>query len=445
MKKHAGLLAVLLVLALILCLFPTAALADPSDGEGEAPAETTETEAPAEETPGEETETPPEDTPEEAPSEEPEEPEEPREEPASSEEAAEEADENDEEAAPVIVAEGETYYAKDGDTVYNNGGLVYANGGLIYNNGGLVYVNDGIVYNNNGVAYANGGTVYNNNGRVYSNGALIYTFGDDVEESHIFGFHRVALAGDYDTLADMEGLTDGQYLNRDESLTVTPHEGYTIVSAETEAGTLTENEDGSWTLSGLDADTTLTLIFRPEAPVFDLESGTYAEEQQLTITASEGAEIWYTTDGSEPREDNSTHYDGPIALTEGMTVTAVAIAAGAEPSEATAAAYAFVSVTAPEFEEVEAGYGPVTPLGFTVENRGSVDAGIESVRLEGEQAELFALNSGKGGAVKAGSTDSETWLIGPAVNLEAGSYKVTAIFTLQGGAAVEAEVVFTVK
>lgn len=413
-KKY---LALALVLALLLCLGPAGALADPDDGD----AGETETEEPVEEG-AEEAEAPEEDA----------------EEPEDREEEPEEAKEG-----PVTIKEEETYYASEGETVYVNGGTVYVNGGLVYNNGGLAYLNGGTVYNNGGVVYANGGTVYNNGGTVYRNDAKVFTFEDDVVDSHIYGYLKVELAADYSAFAEIEGLEEG-YLPEDGLCTVTPHEGFRIVNAEADAGVLTMNEDGSCSLGELDANATLTLSFQAEAPVFDLEAGTYAEEKALTITAPEGTQIYYTLDGSAPDAENGTLYEEPITVDKGMTVTAVALAEGAEPSETASAAYAFVTVTAPEFEEQAEGETP-PKAAFTVVNDGETDAKIESVTLEGEDAESFQLNTEKGAAIKAGRTDEKTWTIRAVKGLEAGSYTVTAIFTLDSGETVKVEVSFTVK
>ena len=409
--KLTKLLAVLMVLALMLCLIPTMAMADPA--EAKAPAEPEEEAAPAEEEAEEPAEA------EEA-AEEPAEGEAPAEE-AAEDEAAEEPEE--EEPAPVINGEEETFYAAETDTVYNNGGTVYNNGGTVYNNGG---------------------TVYNNGGTVYSNDALVYTFTDDVVESHIFGYHRVSLAADYSAFAEIEGLGEEGELGKDEVCTITPKAGYQLLTAEAEGGTLTANEDGSYTLSEVEADLTLTLTFQAEAPVFDLAAGTYSQEQTLTITGPEGAAIYYSTDGSEPREDNSQLYEAPIVLTEGVTVTAVAVAEGAEPSEPTAAEYAFVTITAPEFAEAKLGYARPDPLSFTVENRGSVTARVQSVELTGEDAACFGLNTQDGIEIPAGQT-SFGWSVRPEANLEAGTYTATAVFTLDSGETVELEIRFTVE
>lgn len=434
--------AILLVLALMLCLLPVTALADPA--EETEPEETAEAAAPEDAEAAEEGE----ETEDAEPAEEGAETEDA--ETAGEAEPVEEAEEAGEPAAegevgPIINGEGEICYAAEGHTVYNNGGTVYNNGALVYNNGGLVYNNGGTVYNNGGIVYANGGTVYNNGGTVYNNSVLVYTFEDGVVESRIYGYYKVTLAADYSALAEIEGLTEEGYLAADGSCTVTPREGYLLTAAEADAGVLTEMEDGSFTLSQVDADLTLTLTFQAEAPAFDLEEGTYAEEQTLTITAPEGAEIYYTLDGSEPREDNSQLYEEPLVLSEGVTLTAVAIAEGAEPSKAAAADFAFVTVTAPEFEDTEEGEDPPKAAAFTVENPGSVNAVIESVSLEGEDAESFTLNTEKGATIKAGKTNEKTWTIRPASGLEKGTYTATVVFTLDGGETVELDVSFTVK
>ncbi len=434
--KAAKYLSLLLVLALILCLLPAAALADP-DEEGEDE-ETTE---PAPEEPADPAE---EEEPEEPA--EPEKPEEPAEpaEPAAAEETVEAAE--PEEGTPVIVAEDETGYAMPGQTVYNNGGTVYNNGALVYNNGGLVYLNDGTVYNNGGVVYANGGTVYNNGGTVYRNEALVYAFENDgVVENRIYGSYKVTLAEDYSTLADIEGLEKDMYLAEDGVCTITPHEGLVITAAQADAGVLTENEDGSWTLDQVDADLTLTLSFRTEAPSFDLEEGTYSEAQTLTITAPAGAEIYYTLDGSEPREDNSQLYAEPLTLTEGVTVTAVTIIPGAEPSEAVAADYAFVTITVPAFAVGQEGKDPPKAAAFRVANEGDVDAKIKSVKLEGENVGSFKLSSEKGATVKAGKTNSSSWTVRPITGLEKGQYTASVVFTLDSGETVTLDISYTVK
>lgn len=409
-------LSILLVLALLLCLLPAAALADPADGKEEeeqsAPADADEAAEDAEL-------------------------------PLSEEEELPEAKDEDA-SAPLVNGEDEICYPMEGETVYNNGGTVYNNGALVYNNGGIVYANSGTVYNNGGVVYANGGVVYNNGGTVYRNNATVYTFEDDVQQSRIYGAFHVTTAEDYSAIAEIEGLDENDMLLEGESCTIRVREGLVLRAVETDAGTLTENEDGSWTLEDLDADATLTLEAQAEAPVFDLAEGCYAEAQTLSITGPEGAALYYSLDGSAPNEE-SLLYEEPIQLTEGCTVRAAALLPGAEPSEITQAEYAFVTITAPELPDGTQGEEPPEAAAFTVENPGKTPAVIESVSLSGKSASYFSLSTEEGGTVKAGKSNSETWTLRPAADLTRGNYKAVVVFTLAGGQTVQFEVRYKVK
>lgn len=412
-------LSILLVLTLLLCLLPAAALADPANSkEDEEQAE-----------PADETE-PPVAEDEELPAEE--------------DADAPAAEEDEDKDAPLVNEADQVCYPLEGETVYNNGGTVYNNGALVYNNGGIVYANSGTVYNNGGIVYANGGVVYNNGGTVYRNSATVYTFADDVQQSRVYGAFHVATAEDYSAIAEIEGLDENDMLLEGQSCTIRVPEGLILRSVEADAGTLTENEDGSWTLESLDADATLTLEVQAEAPVFDLAEGCYAEAQALTITGPEGAALYYTLDGSAPDEE-SLLYEEPIQLTEGCTVRAAALFPGAEPSEITEAAYAFVTITAPEIPDGTQGEEPPEAVAFTVENPGKTPAVIESVSLSGKSASYFSLSTEEGATLKAGKSDSKTWTLQPAADLTRGNYKAIVVFTLAGGQTVQLEVRYKVK
>ena len=412
-------LSILLVLTLLLCLLPAAALADPANSkEDEEQAE-----------PADETE-PPVAEDEELPAEE--------------DADAPAAEEDEDKDAPLVNEADQVCYPLEGETVYNNGGTVYNNGALVYNNGGIVYANSGTVYNNGGIVYANGGVVYNNGGTVYRNSATVYTFADDVQQSRVYGAFHVATAEDYSAIAEIEGLDENDMLLEGQSCTIRVPEGLILRSVEADAGTLTENEDGSWTLEALDADATLTLEVQAEAPVFDLAEGCYAEAQTLTITGPEGAALYYTLDGSAPDEE-SLLYEEPIQLTEGCTVRAAALFPGAEPSEITEAAYAFVTITAPEIPDGTQGEEPPEAMAFTVENPGKIPAVIESVSLSSKSASYFSLSTEEGATLKAGKSDSKTWTLQPAADLTRGNYKAIVVFTLAGGQTVQLEVRYKVK
>ena len=62
-------------------------------------------------------------------------------------------------------------------------------------------------------------------------------------------------------------------------------------------------------------------------PTIEPASGTYAEAQTVTITAEEGATVYYTTDGSEPTTASAV-YSEPFTVSETATVKAIAMKDG---------------------------------------------------------------------------------------------------------------------
>lgn len=75
-----------------------------------------------------------------------------------------------------------------------------------------------------------------------------------------------------------------------------------------------------------------------EKPAFSLEPGSYVGTQSVEIScATEGAAIYYTTDGTTPTAE-STAYTGAISVTETATIKAIAIN-GEDKSQVASAAY----------------------------------------------------------------------------------------------------------
>lgn len=91
---------------------------------------------------------------------------------------------------------------------------------------------------------------------------------------------------------------------------------------------------------------------KAEAPVFTPASGTIvpAEGLSVTITAGEGATIYYTTDGSTPTTD-SDEYVSPIAITSGCTIKAFAVEEGKDASNIVTAVYKNPAVTVADIAE----------------------------------------------------------------------------------------------
>lgn len=74
------------------------------------------------------------------------------------------------------------------------------------------------------------------------------------------------------------------------------------------------------------------------APTFSLNAGSYTTAQTLTLTADEGATIYYTTDGTEPTSE-STKYEGAITVDKSMTVKAIAYDKDNNPSSVVTKSY----------------------------------------------------------------------------------------------------------
>ena len=101
-------------------------------------------------------------------------------------------------------------------------------------------------------------------------------------------------------------------------------------------------------------------------PVISAESTTFNEGESLFVTIeteTEGAEIYYTLDGSDPVE-NGDLYEGEIELTATTTVKAVAMLDGWNNSEAVEATFTAIDPSAASFKIVasELGYANGTAV-----------------------------------------------------------------------------------
>lgn len=129
----------------------------------------------------------------------------------------------------------------------------------------------------------------------------------------------------YASLAILPDGTIGVYTEEDESV---PYKMYFL------------NFSVNWLTNGADqyfpAGTPVV-----EKPVFSVEAGTLTDDKEVVIsTATEGAVVYYTTDGSMPNA-GSTVYSQSIIINRTMVVKAVAMKEGMAPSLSAEATYVY--------------------------------------------------------------------------------------------------------
>ena len=78
-------------------------------------------------------------------------------------------------------------------------------------------------------------------------------------------------------------------------------------------------------------------------PAFSVASGAVNSGTEVTIScATEGAKIYYTTDGSEPTA-SSTEYTAAISVTAAVTLKAIAVKSGMNGSAVASVSYTISS------------------------------------------------------------------------------------------------------
>ncbi len=138
-------------------------------------------------------------------------------------------------------------------------------------------------------------------------------------------------------------------------------------------------------------------------PAITPESGTYYEVQSVEISCStEGATIYYTTDGTEPTSGSAV-YSAPITVTEDMTIKAIAMKEGYDSSSVATAEYTII-------------LGSTTILAQDWEGEMN---GWTFVTVEGSKPWTVAQSNGNHYAYANGYNDgvNEQWCISPAFNL----------------------------
>gem|GEM_PF-4164296 len=170
-------------------------------------------------------------------------------------------------------------------------------------------------------------------------------------------------------------ITDGNTTvtagGTDTSYIIQPNAG---LEPGTYTGTITVTYDGGATATAT-ASFTVNAMDTVDIPSFRPAEGEYKEAQNVTIScATEGATIYYTTDGSEPTV-NSTLYSIAISVSATTTIKAVAVKDGMKNSEVASATYTIT----PEY---------TISTAITPDNSGTVDGA--GVYKQGATATLTA-------------------------------------------------------
>ena len=105
-------------------------------------------------------------------------------------------------------------------------------------------------------------------------------------------------------------------------------------------------------------------------PTFTPSAGTYSTSQTVTVNcATEGANIFYTTDGSTPTT-NSTAYSGPVIVSSTKTIKAFATKTGMTNSSIASATYT-IKVSTPTFSISSGSYASPQALVLTCATSGA--------------------------------------------------------------------------
>ena len=140
------------------------------------------------------------------------------------------------------------------------------------------------------------------------------------------------------------------------------------------------------------------------APTFSLAGGTYTSTQSVTISAADGATIYYTTNGSDP-STSSTKYESAITVSETTTIKAIAVKDG-HTSSIASATYTLV--------EPECWYLPDASTSNAVQMKRNADGSFSlTINIDNDKTFLFSKKNSTATADILGSTagnNSDYWV-----------------------------------
>ena len=159
-------------------------------------------------------------------------------------------------------------------------------------------------------------------------------------------------------------------------------------------------------------------VQKAATPVLSPAAGTYSSVQKVAITsATEGATIRYTTDGTAPN-GSSAVYTGPVDIAVSTTVSAIAVKSGMTDSDVASAAYvidiSLQQVAVPEFTPAAGTYSSVQTVTITSATAGAtIRYTTDGTAPNGSSAEytapitVYENKTIRAIAVKEGMADSE--------------------------------------
>ena len=195
---------------------------------------------------------------------------------------------------------------------------------------------------------------------------------------------------------------------------------------------------------------------RPDAqPLTIANSGTAAatitsvvcDDNRFTITEGNKQIAASTTDTSwtiRPAAGlGADTYNATVTVTYdgGKTATASVSFTVTAPAPAPVSELVIGNVA---FDPLQKGYAESPEAVFTVSNKGNTDLTVESVYLDGPNANCFTYAAATA-TIKAGETDNTTYTVKPNTGLSAGIYTATFQVTYDDGKTATATVTFTVE
>ena len=100
-------------------------------------------------------------------------------------------------------------------------------------------------------------------------------------------------------------------------------------------------------------------------PVVTPDSGSYKNSVSVSLSCStEGANIWYTKDGTDPKTGNAVLYTGTIILAESTTLKVYAVKDGYDPSDIVEKNYTILGTVAKPILPLTGAYA--APFNFTI-------------------------------------------------------------------------------